>query len=659
MTTAADNADTSPVTVSEVVQAALNAGLILAPEARTIAENAETTTDALRQIAIEANRPLGDVERVLSESVGVPILAGQDQPFYAGDGPVSQEDEPREGVSGDWNSPERMIARSLLGPFSSVLDGVLAFLPPEQRTRIMDTMRDEVGREVREAAELGGIVSEWYGDQRRAAQHQDAVVRWLADNTPMERRQILQLIAGRGMGNDALEYDFNDPESFKAALLEIGLDPTTVELAFITARERVQAVETEEAELDERREAQIANWSEEERGRFREYLELEKERPGAYYWDNENRVTRWREGVEGQQAGAVYIDPAAIESGDVSNQIFDFANDTNPEVAPWFEQGVSEEEFRLVEPIGYEGGMRGDASVGVGTRDQARFGPSSEGFFGGFDSTYRADIDRQTAVQRSFGGFMLPPGLDYSRDFGSASEALIQRHMITGNRPIYEEEANWSLFAGKSPEFVEQWQQKLIDAGAVQASQITMGEWGLLEAAAIGPWMTLANGKGETLDAVYEEFKVWQQADNQTSGRTYAPFTPPAYRSMDPATMSQDVKQLIRTALQRDPTDEEIASLGDFLAEQHREAYVADVSAARREYDAARSAQESGATYAGSPGTVGDVDYESRFLEHFEDKYAANLEFNRQGQMATDRKQIVGGALDNLLVRLGGGIGRA
>jgi hypothetical protein len=95
-------------------------------------------------------------------------------------------------------------------------------------------------------------------------------------------------------------------------------------------------------------------------------------------------------------------------------------------------------------------------------------------------------------------------------------------------------------------------------------------------------------------------------------------FGEPTYLAPDYASLKQQVKNLFRNQLRRDPTEAELAALSDELSTYHRRAWEAEVEARRRDFYTGREAAEGEET---TSTTVQSTDPASQFLEMFEDKY--------------------------------------
>lgn len=167
-------------------------------------------------------------------------------------------------------------------------------------------------------------------------------------------------------------------------------------------------------------------------------------------------------------------------------------------------------------------------------------------------------------------------------------------------------------------------------------------------------WMSNAEGTSWIVQlADLERTKAemgddWEWGDGSGRGDR-APFVAPTYLAPDYATLAQRVKTELREQLGRDPDESELALLTAELSGWDREAFDAEVEAAKAEYDAAEDGRSE------SP-TVQTIDPLARFKESFEQKYAAEIRGNERQDEAAETGEIVRGAVGNLS-RMSGGMG--
>lgn len=282
---------------------------------------------------------------------------------------------------------------------------------------------------------------------------------------------------------------------------------------------------------------------------------------------------------------------------------------------------------------------------------------SGDPFIGGFGSNWGIADDLGAQEERfeerygnRFG--VKNQGLIPEDDFKSFREGSLQEF----RRPWYDPFDQWALYAGKSSEAIRQDQEWLIEIGALTADDITDGEWGSSEADAIEKMMFEANGKAERIDDIDFDFwsDFWEdEANGGAAGRRK--FVAPAYRKLDPASIQLTVEDTVRRQLGRDASQDELAELGQHMADMHRQSFALDVQAMEAEYSAETRAIDT--KTAQSSGEVGTIDYEAQFMQKFNETHAAELDRMERTQNVAERQQLVGGALNNFMNQLGGGIG--
>lgn len=192
--------------------------------------------------------------------------------------------------------------------------------------------------------------------------------------------------------------------------------------------------------------------------------------------------------------------------------------------------------------------------------------------------------------------------------------------------PLYFEQDNWRLFAGKSPEYVASLQDQMRRAGLLRKGQAALGFWDEATASAMFQLMTEANAQGIEWDvALRAREEAWQNMSPEdlaaAAGR--GPFVAPAYLAPDYDTLAQSVKQTFRQALGRDPKDYEMALLADRMNRDYRAQYSVEVAAARSEYDAANRALVYEEPQ--SAGSFQKVDPLASLVETFEKRYAGEI----------------------------------
>lgn len=288
--------------------------------------------------------------------------------------------------------------------------------------------------------------------------------------------------------------------------------------------------------------------------------------------------------------------------------------------------------------------------------DVSRYLPGGDQFLGGFGSDYKIENTEQRYSQQardSFESFASPGILD-AMNYGVGGGA----YGASTLRPRYDQNDNWALFAGLSPENIRDVQTRLVEVGALDRNEISDGNWGPVEAAQMKEWMTTANGLG----------LEWQEVDLQTVKNMFASrtisaparaprgaFVPEAFRPMDPARVEVTVKDSVRAMVGREATDEDLASLGSHLTDQYSSSYAADVTAGKARYDAQLIGDEMDGGMV-QPAAVQDVDWEARYIQSMEKRFEPQIESQQRGELAS-QQQDMGVAMSNLMGQLGGGLG--
>ena len=281
--------------------------------------------------------------------------------------------------------------------------------------------------------------------------------------------------------------------------------------------------------------------------------------------------------------------------------------------------------------------------------DPVRYLPGQEAFLGGYASTYQ--VNPETVVTER--------DPDYRYEYGGEGNAA-RRFMAdydieigaTSLRPIYDRDDEWAQFVGLSPENIAAVQSFLIGVGALEEDGVVNGVWGPTEAQQMYKVLDIANAGGVSWQEVDEDV-LRNSFDKETAATSQrAAFVPQAYRPMDPARAELTVKDSVRQMLGRDPTEEDMAQLGGYLTDMHSASYAADTKAARNRYNTQVSLDESGGTF-GQPAAVEDVDYEARYVQKMEEKFAPQLESQKRGQTAT-AQQDMGVKMNNLMSFVGG-----
>ena len=274
--------------------------------------------------------------------------------------------------------------------------------------------------------------------------------------------------------------------------------------------------------------------------------------------------------------------------------------------------------------------------------DPVRYLPGQEAFLGGYKSTYQVNPE------------VFQPGsrYDYGRDATEQFTEIGGEMRPLALRPTYDKDDEWAQFVGMSPENIAAVQSFLISINALEQDGVVNGVWGPAEAQQMYKVLDIANAQGKSWQDVDEDM-LRASFDKETAATSQrAAFVPQAYRPMDPARAELTVKDSIRQMLGRDPTDEDMSQLGGYLTDMHAASYEADTQAARNRYNTQVALDKSGGT-SGTPGAVEDVDFEARYIQKMEEKFAPQLESQERGRTAA-AQQDMGVKMDNLMSFVGG-----
>ena len=381
--------------------------------------------------------------------------------------------------------------------------------------------------------------------------------------------------------------------------------------------------------------------------RRKQFERLDEEFPGRYVWNPETGYI-YAAGT-GQLVDATGEDVLPDTQGNLPEGFVegsDYWSEAVDVEQPWMKHGVDVETYYDL----YDVVQNPDRYHAGGLE---RFA-SGQKFLGGFDSdwgvtqsewTQKAQQKEEIRFQENVRKYEYSPGGPMS--FGKPELQAVRR-------PWYDQMDQWALFAGKSPEKIAEDQQWLVSLGALTSDDITEGTWGKSEADAMEKMMFVANGQAERIEDI--DFDYWQDywKDDAGSGINRAKFSAPAYRTLDPARIQLTIEDTVRRSLGRDASSSELADLGTFLSDQHRQSFAADVQAMEAEYTADTRAIDGERAAAGE---VADVDYEARYQQQFNETHSAELDRYSRTQNVAERQQLIGGALNNFMNQLGGGIG--
>lgn len=187
-------------------------------------------------------------------------------------------------------------------------------------------------------------------------------------------------------------------------------------------------------------------------------------------------------------------------------------------------------------------------------------------------------------------------------------------------KPRYFEGDQFSP-AGQSPEQIARIQSQLVAAGLIEEGEYWAGFWDAATSSAYTMVLGYANQSGLTADDAIRRLQETlpdSVKEARAKKKAMEVFQAPPFMAPDPAKLAQDVKETFRRRLGRDPTPEDLASMTAALGDSYRQAYDAEVAAARAHFNA-----QLGKGPAGT--TVQDVDPASRFLQVFEERYQPEL----------------------------------
>ncbi len=198
----------------------------------------------------------------------------------------------------------------------------------------------------------------------------------------------------------------------------------------------------------------------------------------------------------------------------------------------------------------------------------------------------------------------------------------------------------------------------LVRAGYLDPDQQAGGAtWAFAEASAMAALADEANGIGTTWNQQLAKVAAnpSEAAKRRAKGRAGAdrrPFVAPAFLKPDMATLTQSVKQSIRQRLGREPTGTEMGELVETLGVDFRAEFGAQVAALRSEFDATTRAIDTDEPQAA--GTVQSVNPAARFAEHFDQRFAGEIDVRKRGA-ALNQREAIGAATLNMVDGLIGG----
>jgi hypothetical protein len=311
-------------------------------------------------------------------------------------------------------------------------------------------------------------------------------------------------------------------------------------------------------------------------------------------------------------------------------------------------------EYRQVSPQTGEfipGGLMTDGQTIFEPFPEGETGPKPEPFIGGFPEHFLGPNPDYAGIVEQQARFDRFRHLGLQEDYAQ----MFQQIPDEFRPPIYRDFDNISLFAGKTPEYIAQVQQQLIDSGLLTNKDVIPGYWGEASERAMLYAMDDANGTGSTWQEVLgrRSEAMANLTPEQLAARAgRAPFTAPAYLEPDYATLSQAVRRTFAQMLGRDPEDYELALLAQQMDADFRSSYGAELSAARAEYDAGNRAIVEGEAQAA--GTFQAIDPMARFQERMLAKYGTEIERREDIGELQQNAQLMMRSLGGLESMVGG-----
>lgn len=208
-----------------------------------------------------------------------------------------------------------------------------------------------------------------------------------------------------------------------------------------------------------------------------------------------------------------------------------------------------------------------------------------------------------------------------------------------------------TILRGMDPGMVARLQDRLVSAGFMSGGAFAVGS--PVDDKTVDGFRGLlgyANSQGRNWEAALGEVeRIIEETGIGGADDDRAPWVAPTYVAPDYATLAQTVKDHLRKTLGREADESELALFTAELSGWDREAFDAEVEAAKAEYDA----REAGRSEA---PTVESVDPLARFKEAFEQRYRAEIRGNERQVEAQETGEIVRGAVSNLS-QMSGGLG--
>jgi hypothetical protein len=241
--------------------------------------------------------------------------------------------------------------------------------------------------------------------------------------------------------------------------------------------------------------------------------------------------------------------------------------------------------------------------------------------------------------------------------------------------PTYLPMDQYKNFATKDPGYINGVQMGLVAAGLLKEDDVVNGVWTQDAAKAMEDAMIEANYTGGAktwVDIVKGRAEAYANKPKKSGGggggggggRRANPLAGrtlvlPAYEKPDMDILNTEVKETMRQRLGRNPTGWELTLMADKLQEGYRADYDAQVVAAKANFEAGnRAILQSYRT--GKPVTVTSqteakrVDPRAYLQERFEERYAPELELNKDRELSQENMSNVFNVLTSTSRILGG-----
>lgn len=210
-------------------------------------------------------------------------------------------------------------------------------------------------------------------------------------------------------------------------------------------------------------------------------------------------------------------------------------------------------------------------------------------------------------------------------------------------------------------EGLRRYQDRMVALGLVDS--VTPG---FIDANTIGGFKKLlefSNQNGMQWAAALRELETLDEQGllgdmDGSSGSGPAPFVVEPYLPPDYDAIEDNVYNLMRDQLGRDPDESELAILASSFAGMHREAFDKNVEAERMNYEAQVAASEGAEGQGGGTveGALDGADLAGKFRQLFRERFSAEIQGNVDQAESGEQEDLVQGAVSTLS-RMTGGMG--